>query len=150
MPAVLNFVHVAVVKDKLRFARAQMAEAAVRTCASERGFEPRDVEYVLNASSEVAEFRSGMWNLLYDDYCTRVRQLVAVHCALGRCYRCLLSCDGNARLKAKRIVGKILRNGQFDTAVVVRALEGNLWWAKSRTNVKKMEEMGRRMQKIRA
>ena len=108
------------------------------------------MEYALNASAEVVEFRRGLWKVGCEEYAGLVRQMIDVHVGLGSCYRCLLICDGNARLKAKRMIGKILRSkNSFVVGDVVRALEGNLWWARSKSNVQKMEEMSRGMPKIR-
>lgn len=142
----------AVAEDKARFARAEKAEMHVGRLARECGAEVREVEYLLGASGRVMEFRQGRWSGAcgVDGYLGEVKELLSVHGGLGGCYRCLLICDGNARLKAKRIVGKMLKGRRrFTTMEVVRALEGNLWWARSKSNVQKMEEMSRNMPHIR-
>lgn len=138
-------------EDWSRFERAERAEQEVVRVAAEFGVPKREVEYALNASGAVVEFRQGRWTGgEVEGYVSMVRNLFEVHCALGGCYKVLLICDGNARLKAKRIVGKMLRSGrEWRTGEVVRALEGNLWWARSKTNVQKMEEMSRNMPHIR-
>lgn len=140
----------AVLEDKERFARAKRAEREVQQVARECGAPMREVEYLLSASGRVTEFRQGRWSGEVDGYLAEVWELFRVHQGLGGCYRCLLICDGNARLKAKRIVGKILKGcRRLSTQEVVRALEGNLWWARSKSNVQKMEEMSRNMPHIR-
>lgn len=140
----------AVLEDEERFARAERAEREVQQVARECGAPVREVEYLLSASGGVTEFRQGRWSGGVEGYVGEVWELFRVHQGLGGCYRCLLICDGNARLKAKRIVGKILKGcRRFSTQEVVRALEGNLWWARSKSNVQKMEEMSRNMPHIR-
>lgn len=145
-----KFVEVAVRHDEERFERAARAEQVVTKVATECGVPSREVEYALSASEVVMEFRQGRWNGGVDRYLKVVRELFAMHMGLGGCYKCLLICDGNARLKAKRIIGKMIRSRrEFNTREVVQALEGNLWWARSKTNVQKMEELSRRMPHIR-
>lgn len=142
----------AVTEDKARFGRAECAEMHVRVLARECGAEVREVEYLLGASGKVVEFRQGRWKggCGVEGYVEEVRELLRVHVGLGGCYRCLLICDGNARLKAKRIVEKMVKGRSgFCAREVVRALEGNLWWARSKSNVQKMEEMSRSMPHIR-
>ena len=108
------------------------------------------MDYILNASVDVTDFRRGLWSLSLEEYSLKVREMVSIHVRLDVCYQCLLICDGNARLKAKRIVGKVLRtSGHCDVSYIVKTLEGSLWWARSKSNVQKMEEMSRNMPKIR-
>lgn len=143
-------VEVAVRGDEERFERAARAEEVVGKVATECGVPSREVEYALSASDVVTEFRQGRWHGGVERYVKVVRELFAVHVGLGGCYKCLLICDGNARLKAKRIVGKMMRSRrEFSTTEMVQALEGNLWWARSKTNVQKMEELSRHMPHIR-
>lgn len=146
----LSFVQRAVRTDNLRFDRAQRAARTVDAIAAEKHVQTREVEYALNASVEVTDFRQGLWDLTFDEYRQKVCEMISVHVGLGGCYQCLLICDGNARLKAKRIVGKILRKAEgYDVCQIVKTLEGSLWWARSKSNVQKMEEMSRNMPKIR-
>lgn len=146
-----TFVNDAVRRDEERFERARRAEEMVLKTMRDFGVECREVEYVLAASERVTEFRKGGWEEAeFEIGMELVRKLLEVHVGLGSCYRCLLICDGKARRKARHLVGKVVRDGDgFRVNGLVRLLEGNLWWARSRSNVKKMEEMRRDMPHIR-
>lgn len=149
MGACLKIVERAVREDIARFRRAQHAEALLaELLKSAACTEIRDLEYALNAAPDVVAFRLGDWEKPIAEYQAVINKLVAVHTGLAPCYKCLLISDGNARLKAKRLLHKHLKR-HTSAPGLVAVLEANLWWARARTNVQKMAQLRHSMPHIR-
>lgn len=124
--------------DQLHYDRAVTAQEFIAHAAVAHCVSVQRVDYCLSACSDVEAFRRGLWEKSFDEYVPLVLRLIKMHVKLDRCYRFLLQMDGNARLKAKRLLVKLLRSGSFSASAYVKSLQANLWWAKSEKNLRKM------------
>lgn len=141
--ALIPLVKKAVEMDKLQYDRAWQASRFIHSAASAYGLTMHRLEYCLGACSQVQAFRGGLWEKSYDEYVPLVVRLMKMHLKLGKCYRFLLHVDGNARLKAKRLLVKLLRTREFSVNAYAKSLQANLWWAKSQENLRKMRRHSR-------
>eukprot|EP00178_Gracilaria_changii_P027428 TRINITY_DN876_c0_g5_i1.p1 TRINITY_DN876_c0_g5~~TRINITY_DN876_c0_g5_i1.p1 ORF type:complete len:389 (-),score=67.82 TRINITY_DN876_c0_g5_i1:820-1932(-) len=129
-----------VAEDERCFHRACIADSFVRKLASENNFVIEQLGYCLDACAHVKAFRHGTWTKEFEEYAPLVSRLVKLHLALEPCYRFLLKNDGNARLKAKRLITKLMRVRSFSVTSYARTLEANLWWARSDENLARMRK----------
>lgn len=124
----------------LQRGRAEVGRIAVRHKTS-----LSEVETLLPADGLTSALRAGVIANGRRGAAVKRTAFVAKVCArLGPLVKCLLLSDGHARLKARRVVGRVLRDGAMDDQAVAQtgtALRRALWWASATANVRRTREM---------